>query len=165
MGVEYILYIYTTLCVYIQQSTVYKYRFALVEYIYVICVCIYTHICIDVCIYFFVPQQQPTPEGLLRMFSPFGALHHTGVKLFRNQKGECNGIGFVNYLEAGDAQAACTALNGFSDKDGTAIWVTTKACANIYIYIYMYRGSGLGQTLYIGCVRVLPWSFWWFSLF
>ena len=92
-------------------------------------------------IYFFVPQQQPTPEGLLRMFSPFGALHHTGVKLFRNEKGECNGIGFVNYLQAGDAQAACTALNGFSDKCGTAIWVTTKACANIYIYIYICTGD------------------------
>merc|ERR1719217_354158 len=50
--------------------------------------------------------EDTTDLDLYKIFAVFGSIHINGVKTMRSEDGKtCKGIGFVNYIDAGSAQA------------------------------------------------------------
>mmetsp|Transcript_34808 Transcript_34808/g.104075 ORF Transcript_34808/g.104075 Transcript_34808/m.104075 type:complete len:173 (-) Transcript_34808:112-630(-) len=68
-----------------------------------------------------------TTDGDLHdIFGPFGAIPPRGVKAMLSPDGQCNGIGFVDFVNEAHAAAACQALNGTMLSDGTSLRVNVK---------------------------------------
>lgn len=67
-----------------------------------------------------------TNETLFLIFSPFGAIAPRGARAMLHPDGGCKGIGFVNFLQPGPAQAAISTLNGAQMPNGTTLIVKTK---------------------------------------
>eukprot|EP00930_Biecheleria_cincta_P089113 TRINITY_DN78377_c0_g1_i1.p1 TRINITY_DN78377_c0_g1~~TRINITY_DN78377_c0_g1_i1.p1 ORF type:complete len:353 (+),score=59.92 TRINITY_DN78377_c0_g1_i1:135-1061(+) len=64
---------------------------------------------------------------LYRLFSPFGAIAHTGAKAMINPDGTCKGFAFVDFVDPGAAQTAVATLNGMTLPDGNNLIVCLKA--------------------------------------
>lgn len=68
-----------------------------------------------------------TDLDLYKIFAPFGALAPRGVKAMMLPDGSCKGIGFVNFLDPAQMEAAIATLNGTQLPDGNSITVQYKA--------------------------------------
>lgn len=64
---------------------------------------------------------------LFKMFSPFGAIAHSGVRAMVNLDGSCKGFGFVNFVDSAAANTAIATLNGMTLPDGQNLLVCLKA--------------------------------------
>lgn len=64
---------------------------------------------------------------LFKLFSPFGAIAHTGAKAMVNPDGSCKGFAFVDFVDPGAAQTAVATLNGMTLPDGRNLVVCLKA--------------------------------------
>jgi len=62
-----------------------------------------------------------TNADLYDIFSPFGAIPPRGVKAMQNHDGNCNGVGWVDFIDATCAQTAASTLNGTMMVDGTTL--------------------------------------------
>merc|ERR1712048_747908 len=67
-----------------------------------------------------------TDLDLYKLFSPFGAIAPTGVKVMMNPDGTSKGFGFADFLMAEDAATAVLALDNFTMSDGSSIQVQQK---------------------------------------
>jgi len=62
-----------------------------------------------------------TNADLYDIFSPFGAIPPRGVKAMQNHDGNCNGVGWVDFIDATCAETATKTLNGTMMVDGTTL--------------------------------------------
>merc|ERR1712080_92710 len=65
-----------------------------------------------------------TTENLYQIFATFGAVPPKGCRLDANADGNCDGSGFVTFIESTSADMAVMALNGISLSDGQKLNVT-----------------------------------------
>lgn len=65
-----------------------------------------------------------TDKDLYRLFAPFGPV--SNVKAMLNPDGSCKGFGFVDFVDPANAEAAITAIQGFSLPDGSSIVPSLK---------------------------------------
>lgn len=63
---------------------------------------------------------------LFRLFAPFGPLAPSGCTVMTHEDGSCKGFGFVDFVDADNANLAVTTLNGFTTLDGGQIFVSLK---------------------------------------
>jgi len=68
-----------------------------------------------------------TDVDLYWIFAPFGPIPPSGVSVTRNANGQCNGDGFVVFLDAGAARASADTLNGTLMPDGSSVSVSIKS--------------------------------------
>jgi len=67
---------------------------------------------------------------LYKLFSPFGAITPTGCRAMKKLNGECQGTGFINFVDPFPAELAQTTLDQHQFEDGTKLTVQVKAPGN-----------------------------------
>lgn len=82
---------------------------------------------------------------LFQLFSPFGAIAHTGVRVMTNPDGSCKGFGFVDFVDPNAAAGAVTALDGLQLLGEKPLVVSRKSEYMLSKNSAKFSGSPIGS--------------------